>query len=216
VIWRLHGSELDLSRRAHVLVAACVLALGLPVLAAQAQTVPDGPAASPAAPKPEAPKDVLGRSTPRGTVLGFLGAARKGEDDLARQYLNTRLTGEAAESLARQLFVVLDASLPSRLSQVSDESEGSRAIPSSPSLEIGGTIVSAEGDLEIVVERVPRGDPGPIWLFSSKTLGAIPRVHEEITLERSTSFLPRFLTTTRVGGIRLVEWVAIRSSRQRG
>src|SRR5262245_7755496 len=50
-------------------------------------------AAESTASKPQ--KDTLGRSTPRGTVLGFLGAARRNENDLARQYLNTRLTGEA-------------------------------------------------------------------------------------------------------------------------
>ena len=36
------------------------------------------PSSAPAASKPAVPKDALGRTTPRGTVLGFVSAARKG------------------------------------------------------------------------------------------------------------------------------------------
>ena len=148
-----------------------------------------------------------GRSTPRGTVLGFLGAARRREPDVAAQYLNTRATGEDAEALAHQLFVVLDARLPARLSQVSDERDGSslrpRRLPSRASARS-----SDAGDVEIVLERVTR-DKGPVWLFSRKTLAAIPAVYEEVERDRSASLLPGPLGTTRVGGIRLVEWVAL-------
>src|SRR5438552_11371261 len=42
-------------------------------------------------PQPESPKDTLGRSSPRGTVLGFLPAPRKGNAAIAALYLNTRL-----------------------------------------------------------------------------------------------------------------------------
>jgi len=48
------------------------------------------PAPQPAAAQPEAPQDALGRTTPQGTVLRFLIAARKGDNDLAARYLNTR------------------------------------------------------------------------------------------------------------------------------
>jgi len=65
-----------------------------------------------ASPEPEVPPDPLGRRTPQGTVLGFLNAARKGEDQLAAQYLSTRARGEEASTLAHQLFVVLDRRLP--------------------------------------------------------------------------------------------------------
>src|SRR5262245_58567871 len=65
------------------------------------------PAAAPAA-QPEPPKDPLGRDTPRGTVLGFMAAGREGNAEVAVRYLNTRLQGERAAALARQLYVVLD------------------------------------------------------------------------------------------------------------
>lgn len=46
------------------------------------------PASAPAPAQLEVPTDSLGPATPRGAVLGFLGTARKGGDELAAQYLN--------------------------------------------------------------------------------------------------------------------------------
>ena len=82
--------------------------------------------------KPEFPKDALGRTTPRGTVLGFLNAAHREDYETAARYLNTPLRGNSASTLAHQLFVVLDRRLPARLNQVSDEPEGSSLDPFKP------------------------------------------------------------------------------------
>ena len=111
-----------------LVAAAClVVTLASP---AMAQKRP-GAAAAPAAPETQTvpAADALGRTTPRGTVLGFLDAARGGDHEIARHYLNTPLGGDAAEELARQLYVVLDTRLPARLTQLSDSPEGSRANP---------------------------------------------------------------------------------------
>src|SRR5690242_16487198 len=69
----------------------------------------------------EPPKDVLGRETPRGAVMGFLSAARKGNGDVAALYLNTPLRGENAQVLWRQLAAVLNQRLPARINQISDK-----------------------------------------------------------------------------------------------
>jgi MscS family membrane protein len=188
-------------------VGACVFALGLPAIA-QAQKLP-AQASPPQPAVAEQPADPLGRSTPRGTVLGFLNAARRGEDELARQYLNTRLSDSAAETLAHQLFVVLDARLPARLTQVSDAPEGSRSNPLSPDREIVGTIADGSSQVEIVVERVGRAKSGSVWLFSSDTLDAIPSLYEQIARTRANALLPRFLFDRRVGGVPLFEWLAV-------
>src|SRR5580704_18894430 len=73
----------------------------------------------------EVPTDSLGRSTPRGTVLGFLGAAHRGEYSAAARYLNTPLEGSAADGLASQLITILDRRLPARLDQLSSQPDGS-------------------------------------------------------------------------------------------
>src|SRR4051794_4139028 len=59
-------------------------------------------------PNAEPQKDPLGRTSPRGAVLGFINAARKGNAEVAVLYLNTSLRGEPAQNLAHQLAIVLD------------------------------------------------------------------------------------------------------------
>ena len=147
------------------------------------QLAPSRKRQRPPAAAPETATDRLGRTTPKGTVEGFLGAARRGEDDLARQYLNTRQTGEAGAALAHQLFVVLDRRMRG-LPELSDAPEGS-ANPDSPGLEIIGSVESVTGRIDIVLEQQQRADGGLIWLFSRATLQAVPAVYEEIVIARS-------------------------------
>src|SRR5262249_54821847 len=108
-------------------------------------------------PKPEVPKDTLGRDNPRVAVLGFLTAIRKHNAQVAALYLNTPLRGADAEELARQLGVVLNSRLPARLNEISDQPEGSLPDPLKPDEELVGTIETGQGDLGIRLERVDRG-----------------------------------------------------------
>ena len=169
---------------------------------------PAVPARAPAAAS-EAPEDALGRSTPRGSVLGFLTANRKGDSELAAQYLNTRLRGKAAANLAQQLFVVLDRRLPAGLNEISDHPEGSQADPLKPDQELVGTIVSDDRSVEIFVERVDRGKSGPKWLFSSETLDSIPELYAQLDLTSVDKVLPEFLVKTQVAEIPLFQWLAV-------
>jgi MscS family membrane protein len=165
------------------------------------------PAAS-TAPQPAPEKDPLGRDTPRGTVLGFMTAARKGNLEAAALYLSATPGDPGVAALARQLYVVLDTRLPARLVELSDRPDGSLANPLKPDEDVVGTIDTSEGPLELVVERVDAGAPGRVWLFSHNTLGAIPRVYDEIHLVAAESYLPGFLTQRRIAGIRLFQWIA--------
>ena len=194
------------SARGVRLAGGCVLvvAMSLAVAMAQAPATPTGQAQ----PQTQTPGDALGRDTPQGTVRGFLAAGREGDFELATAYLDTTLKGARAAELARQLFVVLDARLPARIREISDAPDGSRANPLRPTVEVVGTIGSASGGVDVTVERVSRGN-NPIWLFSRGTLDATPALHEEIEHGWGERFLPRFLTTTRPGGVRLFEWIIV-------
>ncbi len=99
-------------------------------------TVCAGTAQKSSAPSPssQARQDPLSRTTPRGSVLGFLNAASKGNFATA---VDTRKRGEKAEELADQLFVVLDRRLPAKLNELSDQPEGSLSYPNDPDLELG-------------------------------------------------------------------------------
>ena len=179
-----------------------VLLFSLPV-AGQLGTRSSAPAPS----QSQVSQDALGRTTPRGAVLGFLSASHSGDFDLAARYLNTRRRDKAASDLARQLFVVLDRRLPARLNTLSDLPDGSDLLK--PNEELVGTISSNSGNVDITVERVDRGKSGSLWLFSSTTLNAIPDLYEEINVASVDSILPAFLVSKRFAGVPLFEWLAV-------
>jgi len=166
------------------------------------------PKAATAPAPPEAPKDTLGRDTPRGAVLGFLNAARKGNAEVAALYLNTSLRGPDAATLARQLAVVLNRRLPPRLGQISDKPEGSVPDPLKPDEDLVGSISTANGLLDIMVERVDRGKAGKVWLFSRKTLSEIPVAFQELDTPPLEEILPQFMVK-RVANIPIFEFLAI-------
>jgi MscS family membrane protein len=189
---------------------ACLLSLAL-LFCFPAWGQITAPASTPAAAQPEVhevPEDPLGRSTPRGTVLGFLKAARNGDDELAARYIDTRLKGAGAADLAHELFIVLDRRLPPRLHQLSNAPEGSLSNLLHPDREIVGTIASNHGSVDIVLEHVDHGD-GLLWLFSGRTLDAIPDLYAEINVVSVENVLPDLLVNTRFARIPLYEWLAV-------
>ena len=194
-------------RRAAVrrLIGTCVCAAAVVVSLIAAETRQAG--APPASPPPPAPwTDPLGRSTPRGAARGFLDAARGGDNARAALYLNTDRPDEA--EVARKLFVVLDSRLPARLVKISDERDGTD--PATPDREVAGTIQGNTGPADVVFERVQRkSEPGPIWLISQPTITAALRQYDEIASSRWSGVVPGFLIRTRVGGLRLVDVLAI-------
>jgi MscS family membrane protein len=137
-----------------------------------------------------------------------MAAARKGNLELASQYLNTTLRGEDAQLLAQQLFIVLDRRLPARLLVLSDRPEGSLSTLN-PDEDPVGTIPSVQGDVEILVERVPGGRTGHIWLFSKQTLDKIPDLFNELDEVRIDKVLPKFLSDTKIAGVSLFNYVGV-------
>jgi MscS family membrane protein len=204
--WR----RLSLAQQATALLGAgaCLLSLGLFLCLPTSAQLP-APASVPGRAQSEVPKDSLGRTTPRGTVLGFLIAASKGDDDLAAQYLNTGYRGKAAAVLAHQLFVVLNRNLPPTLNEISDQPQGSLSNPIPRSEELVGTISGDNAKVEVLLERVDRGSSGSLWLFSTETLDSIPDLYDESNSKPVETVLPAFLVNTRLGGIPLFEWLAI-------
>jgi MscS family membrane protein len=191
------------------LVANLLLAILISSTAAWAQLPQIPGATKPAEPpaQPERPKDPLGRDTPRGTVLGFMNAARENQEDVAPLYLNSGLKGRDAIDLAHQLYVVLNSRLPVRVTILSDVPEGSLVNPLKPDQDVVGTINTSSGPLELIVERVDVGRGQRLWLFSRTTLQSIPNVYTEISLVTVDRFLPSFLTQSRIVGVRVFDWL---------
>jgi MscS family membrane protein len=164
------------------------------------------PTPSPA--QPEAPADSLGRSTPRGTVLGFLGAAHRGDYSSAARYLNTPLDGSQAERLASQLIAILDRRLPARLDQLSNQPDGALNDNLPLGTDLVGSIQTSEGSLRILVERVRR-QGALIWLFSADTLARVPEVYSELNSRSIDEYLPNWMSQRGWLSIPLWQWVAL-------
>ena len=142
-------------------------------------------------------------------MFGFLLAARKHQNDLAVQYLNTDVRGPDAVQLVHQLFTVLDRRLPAKLTEISDKPEGSLSNLLKPDKELVGTINSKQGDVDIYLERVERENSRPVWLFSSETLNFIPSLYAENSAVPAENILPASLVNNRFEGIPLFEWLAV-------
>jgi MscS family membrane protein len=190
----------------------CALALVVTTPRVEAQTRLGTAASQAAAPAVQTPPpaDPLGRDTPKGTVLGFLEASRKGQDDVAAQFLNLRQGQQGGDAIAHELFTILDARLPSTgLLQLNNTPEGSRENPLAPDEERIGSIRGPTGPVDIVLERVARPRNTPIWLFSRQTLDQVHGVYEDVEASRTARFVPRVLTQHRFAGVRLFDWLAM-------
>jgi hypothetical protein len=56
-----------------------------------------------------------------------------------------------------------------------------------------GVVQTADGNLDILIERVDRGKAGRVWLFSQKTLASIPDAFQELNKSPLERFLPDFM-----------------------
>jgi len=167
------------------------------------------PAAPTVSSQSEPSSDPLGRDTPRGTVMGFLTASRKGDYTTARRYLDTPLRGARADLLARELSSVLDRRLPARLNQLSTRPEGSQYFPDRLDTDLVGTIDSAGGAIDIMVQRVEQGKNSAVWLFSKETLVGIPALYDEVNLVSVDNVLPAFVTEHKIAQIPLFQWLFV-------
>ena len=124
--------------------------------------------------------DPLGRSTPQGTVFGFVKSASQGDYDQALQYLDTKITGIRARKLIDAVQVILERGFSGKLAMLSNKPEGYLDDNLPPSKERVGTVKTPSGSLDILLERVQRGNNPPIWLFSAETLKNVPEIYKEL------------------------------------
>ncbi|WP_298832360.1 mechanosensitive ion channel family protein [uncultured Piscinibacter sp.] len=125
--------------------------------------------------------DPFGRSTPKGTVVGFIKAAGDENFQRAAQYLDTREISKQVSERTRQLLVVLNRGLLARdLDQLSEAPEGKLEDDLPPNVERVGVVKSGGSTLELLLERQERRDGLPIWRFSAATLNGVPAMYEKM------------------------------------
>jgi MscS family membrane protein len=195
--------------RMRVVRLAALVAIGLLLVRPALGQPPSAPAPQPAVPPP-ADTDPLGRSTPYGTVEGFIRAAQAGDYARASEYLETRRRGTSAEELAQQLRIVLDRGLRVDLDSLSRKPEGDTQDNLDLSHDRVGTVNTGSGALEILLVRVERQEQQPIWLFSSATLEHVPAAAGEMytpILETLETYLPHVLVDVKIFSLSIYRWI---------
>ena len=190
-----------------ILLVACVTVRGV---SAQTKGALPGTKGAESSTKPEAAyTDPLGRSTPQGTVLGFIKSARQQDYEQALQYLDTKKTGIAAQKLIVALQAILDRGFSGRVPLLSNKPEGSPEENLPPSQNRVGTVNTPSGSFDILVERVQRGKAPPIWLFSAETLKDVPDYYREVGTRTVEPYLPKFLINTWLLWFPLWQWLSV-------
>ena len=143
---------------------------------------------SSATPGPAVIEDPLGRTSPYGTVVGFMRAAQRGNFELAGDFLDTKQNGDAREELARNLSQTMNSGLKVDLDQLSRAPEGNLEDGLRRTRDRVGEIKSGNQILDILLDRVERKDGPPIWLFSSETILALPDFVQQQEMMEPTWF----------------------------
>jgi MscS family membrane protein len=174
------------------------------------------PAIAQTAPAPARPaepdvvaEDPLGRSTPRGSVLGFIKAAQAADYTRAAMYLDLQPGAGQAQALAKQLKVILDRGLAVSADFLSPKPEGEVGDSTNPNRDLVGVVTGGGKSFEIHLDRVQRGKSPPVWLFATDTLRKVPEMYDEIGPPWIETYVPQSLLDTRVVRFSLWQWLGM-------
>jgi MscS family membrane protein len=153
--------------------------------------------------------DPLGRSTPWGTLLGFMRAMDRQDYGRATEYLDTKQPAKQAEEIARLLQTVLDMRMSGDLGDVSRRPEGDLQDGLSQNREKVGVVKSDAKTFDIILERIQRGNDPAVWLFSSSTIKHLPEIRERLETPLAERYLPSALSQKRLLHLPVSRWIAL-------
>jgi len=175
----------------------------------QAQ-LPSPAAPSPAKTEPTMPIDLLGRETPRSSMMGFLRCTEREDYETAARYLQPA-PGE--DTNLTQLAKQLQALYPKFRGNVLLLPDDPRGVvePGLPpdqvragELTVGGTTAA------VILVRVDDPAAGKIWLLSRETVASIPILYAQLESQAPTfadRIMPAALTSRRLLGMSLAQWL---------
>jgi MscS family membrane protein len=154
--------------------------------------------------------DPLGRTTPRGAILGFSRAAERGEVAVAAQFLELREgQRENAAFLTAELKALIDRELRESVGHISDMPAGELDDGLPADQERIGPLMIRHHKIYLTLERRKDADYGQVWLISSATLREIPaiaRVADKTWIERH---MPGALQRHELLGASLAHWIVL-------
>jgi MscS family membrane protein len=194
-----------------IIATALFIAASLPLAAQNALSQILSPGSGAPAVAAKTNSDPYDRTTPYGSVFGFLQAAQSGNYSIASQYLQMSPARRQAEGeqTASKLKAVMDRAFAGSLKHVSTQPEGTPQEGISADRQNLGTMSS--GDIEGELQLVRVSDPavGKIWLISSDTLSKVPELYDQVEARQVETRLPNVLVKHQIGGMPLWQWLAL-------
>ena len=131
------------------------------------------------------PYDEFNRSTPRSSLISLAVSVKEGDFKRAVNYLDLRnlpfsIEQElGGEELVRKLFIVAKRAMVIDIEDLSDDPLGHMDDGLPSYRDRITTIKTKEGPVDILMQRVPRGDGVSIWKISNATVAMIPQLDKE-------------------------------------
>jgi MscS family membrane protein len=189
-----------------------VISLSVHTLAAQSLVAqlnnllkPNAPAAS-----ATSSSDPLGRTTPSGTVLGFLQVAQDGNEKVAADYLQMSAARRQSQGpdMAGKLKILMDRAFVGSIRRISTRPDGDPEFGSADQQTVG-EFSTRDAEIPVVLVRVNDPSAGKIWLFSADTLSKVPELYDYVEAHQVENKLPQSLVRNVFLGMPLWQWLAL-------
>jgi len=160
------------------------------------------------------PADEFDRGTPLGSVEGFLAAVDEADYEAAAEYLDLRnLRGEAGRltgaQLTRRLFVIINRATWVDVDELLDDPAG-RSNDNLPDYRDSiGVVLDGDKEIQLLMQKVPRGDGVSIWKISNATVSLIPKLYSTYGYPEWIEDLRRSLPNVIFLGFELFKWVIV-------
>ena len=131
------------------------------------------------------PYDEFGRSTPRSSLIALAQAVRAQNYERAVNYLDLRNLPFAfddeidGQALVKKLAIVAKRAMTIDFEQLSDDPKGHKDDGLPRYRDRVTTVKTKKGPVDILMQRIPRGDGVFIWKISNATVARIPQLEKE-------------------------------------
>ncbi|RZJ56654.1 MAG: mechanosensitive ion channel family protein, partial [Flavobacterium sp.] len=182
------------------------------ITGANAQLIP-GLTGKPAEETVEAPKDLLGRRTPRGTVNGFIGAIEQSNYLEASEYLQLNKKKWRRQSERIRIVTIIQKHLDQSgdiqpYGFISNKETGRTDDEFEEGNDLIGTITAGGQTISLMVSNTAGANEPALWLISAETVDEIMNISgdNDVLLNR---VLPDVLKERRMGGVPIGHWFAV-------
>jgi len=164
------------------------------------------------------PYDEYHRSTPRSSILALASAIKSKDYELATNYLDLRNLPFSEDkqnqnintkNLVKQLSIVASRAMTIDIEDLSINPLGHKDDGLPSYRDRITTMNTDEGPVDILIQRVPRGDGVFIWKISNATVALIPALNEEFGYGVIGETLSQLLPSYIIGGFEIWQIVLL-------